>query len=202
MQRRDVLKLLGSAAAISALPQEAFTVLAQASAHAANANRRKTLNPHQNATVITITELIIPTTDTPGAKEAKVNEFLDVLLTEWFEPAELRGFLHGLEQVDVQSRKLFSANFMECQSDQQIQLLKQLDAAAMEFAQKQREATQAGAEPPPMDFFYQLKKLTLTGYYTSEIGFTQELRQEIIPPHHAVALQSVRCRNEYRGEKD
>jgi glucoside 3-dehydrogenase (cytochrome c) hitch-hiker subunit len=184
MQRRDVLKLLGSAAAISALPQEAFTVLAQASAQAAHVGRRKTLNPHQNATVITITELIIPKTDTPGAKEAKVNEFIDLLLTEWFEPAEIKEFLHGLEQVDVQSRKLFSASFVECQPDQQTQLLKRLDAAAMEFAQKQREAKQADTQPPPMDFFYQLKKLTLAGYYTSEVGFTQELGQEIIPPHY------------------
>jgi hypothetical protein len=185
MQRRDVLKLLGSAAAISALPQEAFTVLAQASAQAAHLGRRKTLNPHQNATVITITELIIPKTDTPGAKEAKVNEFIDLLLTEWFEPAETREFLNGLKQVDVQCRKLFSANFVQCQPDQQIQLLKQLDAAAMEFAQKQREATKADRQPPPMDFFYQMKKLTLTGYYTSEIGFVEELGQEIIPPHYA-----------------
>jgi hypothetical protein len=182
MQRRDVLKLLGSAAAISALPPEAFTVLAQA--HAANSNRRKTLNPHQNVTVITITELIIPKTDTPGAKDAKVNEFIDLLLSEWFEPVEIREFLHGLEQLDVQSRRLFSASFVECQPDQQIQLLKQLDAAAMEFAQKQREAKQSDTQPPPMDFFYQLKKLTLAGYYTSEVGFTQELGEEIIPPHY------------------
>ena len=184
MQRRDVLKLLGSAAAISALPQEAFTVLAQASAQAANSNRRKTLNPHQNETLIAITELIIPKTDTPGAKDAKVNEFIDLLLTEWFEPAEKRDFLYGLEQVDGQSQKLFSASFVKCQPDQQSQLLKQLDAVAMEFAEKQREAKHANSEPPAMDFFYQLKKLTLTGYYTSEIGFSQELQQEIIPPHY------------------
>jgi hypothetical protein len=184
MQRRDVLKLLGSAVAISALPQEAFNVLAQASAQAANLGRRKTLNPHQNATVITIAELIIPKTDTPGAKDAKVNEFIDLLLTEWFEPVETKEFLDGLEQVDAQSRKLFSANFVECQPDQQIQLLKQLDAAAMEFAEKQRQAKQVDAQPPPMNFFYQIKKLTLTGYYTSEIGFVEELKQEIIPPHY------------------
>ena len=184
MQRRDVLKLLGSAAAISALPQEALTVLAQASERASDPSRRKTLTPHQNATVIAMTELIIPKTDTPGAKDAKVNEFIDLLLTEWFEPAEKAKFLDGLTQVDVQSRKLFSANFVECQPDQQTQLLKQLDAAAMEFAQKQRETKQADIDAPTMDFFYQLKKLTLTGYYTSEMGFTEELHQEIIPPHY------------------
>jgi hypothetical protein len=38
---------------------------------------------------------------------------------------------------------------------------------------------------PPMYFFYQLKKLTLVGYYTSEIGFSQELGKTIIPPRHA-----------------
>ena len=30
-----------------------------------------------------------------------------------------------------------------------------------------------------------MKQLTLVGYYTSEIGFEQELREEIIPPRHA-----------------
>ena len=185
MQRRDVLRLLGSAVAISALPQEALNVLAQASTRAAGLGDRKTLNPHQNATVTTLSELIIPKTDTPGAKEAKVNEFIDLLLTEWFEPTETREFLEGLEQVDVQSRKLFSSNFVECQPDQQVQLLKQLDAAAMEFAEKQRQAKQVDAQPPPMNFFYQMKKLTLAGYYTSEIGFVEELKQEIIPPHFA-----------------
>src|SRR5262249_48205676 len=144
----------------------------------------KTLSSHQNETIVVITELIIPKTDTPGAKEAKVNEFIDLLLTEWFEPAEKKKFLDGLTQVDAQSRKLFSADFVACQPDQQTQLLKQLDAAAMEFAEKQRQAKHDDTDPPAMDFFYQLKKLTLTGYYTSEIGFTQELGKEIIPPHY------------------
>jgi hypothetical protein len=36
-----------------------------------------------------------------------------------------------------------------------------------------------------MNFFYQFKKLTLAGYYTSEIGFSQELGKTIIPPGHA-----------------
>ena len=183
MQRRDVLKLLASAAAISALPQEAFALLAQASAQAADSGLRRTLSPHQDATVIAITEMIIPRTDTPGAKDAKVNEFIDLLLTEWYEPAETKQFLDGLERVDAQSRKLFSANFVDCQPDQQIQLLKQLDATAMDFAHNRHKATDDDDDLlPPKDFFYHLKKLTITGYYTSEIGLDEELHQEIIPP--------------------
>ena len=38
--------------------------------------------PRQNELVITLTELIIPQTDTPGAKAAKVNEYIDTVLAD------------------------------------------------------------------------------------------------------------------------
>jgi hypothetical protein len=185
MERRDVLKLLGSATALSALPFEALTLIQQASAQAAESTALRTLNPHQNATVTTISELIIPATDTPGAKEAKVNEFIDLLLTEWYDPAETKQFLEGLTEVDACSKEKFSAAFVDCTPAQQAKVLKQLDDAAMVFAAKQKQALQTHAAPPSMNFFYQLKKLTLAGYYTSEIGFSQELGKKIIPPSHA-----------------
>jgi Gluconate 2-dehydrogenase subunit 3 len=185
MERRDVLKLLGSATALSALPFEALALIRQASAQAAQSTALKTLDPHQNATVTTISELIIPATDTPGAKEAKVNEFIDLLLTEWFEPAETKAFLAGLADVDACSKEKFSATFVDCAPSQQTAVLKQLDDAAMEFAAKQKQAMRTHSAPPAMNFFYQMKKLTLAGYYTSQIGFSQELGKTIIPPGHA-----------------
>lgn len=185
MQRRDVLKLLGSTVALSALPREALAALIEANAAATQSGGLKTLNAHQNATVVMISEMIIPETDTPGAKGAKVNEFIDLLLSEWFEPEETKQFLAGLEQVDTQSRTRFSASFVDCSEAQRTEMLKELDAAAMLFPQKQKEAARTAAAPPPMDFFYQMKKLTLAGYYTSEIGFVKELGKSIIPPGHA-----------------
>jgi hypothetical protein len=162
-----------------------MTVIQQASAQVAHSTGLKTLNPQQNATVTTIAELIIPATDTPGAKGAKVNEFIDLLLTEWFEPSETREFLDGLAEVDASSRKKFSAAFVDCTPAQQKELLKELDAAAMEFSTSQKQTMQTNAAPSPMNFFYQMKKLTLAGYYTSEIGFSQELGKSIIPSGHA-----------------
>lgn len=195
MERREVLRLLGSAAALSAFPLEAMAVLQQASAQVAQSAGLRTLNPQQNATVTTIAELIIPATDTPGAKGAKVNEFIDLLLTEWYEPAETKQFLAGLADVDARSRKKFSAAFVDCTPAQQTELMKEFDAAAMEFAAMQKQAVQkhamqkpvmqTEAAPTPMNFFYQMKKLTLAGYYTSEIGFSQELGKRIIPSGHA-----------------
>jgi gluconate 2-dehydrogenase gamma chain len=191
MQRRDVLKLLGSTAALSALPQEALALLQQANAQAGGA-KRGTLNPHQDATVTTIAELIIPATDTPGAKGAKVNEFIDLLLTQWYEPKEAQEFLKGLAEVDARSRKLFAKDFVAATPEQQTQLMKTMDGEAMEFAARQRKMVAKSTMPPleqtkpvPVNFFYTMKKLTLTGYYTSEIGFEKELGRTIIPPGHA-----------------
>ena len=187
MDRREVLKLLGSAAAISALPLEALTFIQQASAQVAQSTGLRTLDAHQNATVTTIAELIIPATDTPGAKGAKVNEFIDLLLTEWYEPSETKEFLNGLSDVDAQSKQKFSSAFVDSTPAQQTELLSQLDAAAMAFSASQKQTMQTQGLPLPMNFFYQMKKLTLAGYYTSEIGFSQELGRSIIPPHAGCA---------------
>jgi gluconate 2-dehydrogenase gamma chain len=192
MKRREVLRLLGSTAALSTLPSEAMALIQEASAQASQSTGLRTLNKQQNETVITITELIIPATDTPGAKEAKVNEFIDLLLTEWYEPAETKEFLEGLAGVDARSKQRFSADFIHCTPAQQSELLKQLDAEAMDFAVQQKRAVAKSTTsplqqttPPPGNFFYTMKKLTLTGYYTSQIGFSKELGKFIIPPEHA-----------------
>jgi hypothetical protein len=191
VQRRDVLRLLGSAVAISALPQEALALLQQAGTQASGSVGRSTLNPHQDATVTTIAELIIPATDTPGAKEAKVNEFIDLLLTDWYEPAETQQFLHGLAEVDANSRKQFGKDFVACTPEQQTQLMHAMDEDAMQFAKSLKAVaprTVVSLEqttPPPANFFYTMKKLTLAGYYTSEIGFEKELGKSVIPSRHA-----------------
>jgi hypothetical protein len=192
MQRRDVLRLLTSSAVLSAMPLEAISALQQARAQAGPSTGLRTLNAHQNATVTTICELIIPATDTPGATGAKVNEFVDLLLTEWYDKPDADRFLQGLATVDTRSQKLFGADFIACTASQQTQLMKQMDDDAMASAHTQkpvvtRQTPLAMMPAPsrPENFFYTLKRLTLIGYYTSEIGFENELGQSIIPMKHA-----------------
>ncbi len=194
MQRRDVLKLLTSAAALSAIPLDLILAVQQARAQVGHAGGLRTLNSHQNATVTTITELIIPETDVPGAKGTKVNEFIDLLLTDWFDEPDAKHFLTGLGQVDAESRKSFGADFINCNPTQQTQQMKQMDDEAMGYARAQRLAAKSHTSPPPSNFFYTLKKLTLVGYYTSEIGFEKELGKSIIPPGHdgCAPLQEAR----------
>lgn len=202
MQRRDVLKLLTSTAALSVIPLQSMLTAQQARAQIGEFAGIRTMNAHQNETVTMISELIIPQTNTPGAKGAKVNEFIDLLLTEWFDAPERDRFLEGLASIDTASRKRFGADFISCTPAQQQELMKQFDDEAMSFAHRQRSPlvvrtasarTQNARKTPAIDreplhpgeFFYTLKKFTIFGYYTSEIGFSQELGDSIIPPGHA-----------------
>src|SRR6266480_676126 len=90
MQRREALRLLMAGGVLPALPTNLFAFFQ--GAHPASGYTLRTLNPHQNDTVVAMIDQIIPATDTPGAKGARVNEFIDVILTEWPTPKNARIF--------------------------------------------------------------------------------------------------------------
>lgn len=146
----------------------------------------KTLNPHQNETVTIISELIIPQTATPGAKAARVNEFIDLILTEWYDEEEKATFMTGLTDVDTRARELFAKDFVDCAEKSQVEMLQALDdeVAASRAPDRRRRRS----VPPERNFFFMMKQLTLIGYYTSQIGFEQELHAEIIPARHAACV--------------
>ncbi len=127
---------------------------------------------------------IIPETDTPGAKGARVNEFIDVILTEWAFDDERLSFLAGLAGVDKQSNELFGKNFVDASQQQQITLLRAMDESMA--AQRSRRRRAGNTVPDDRDkqlkgeFFNVFKGITVHGYYTSEIAFKQELKMEIM----------------------
>ena len=111
MQRREALRLLASAAALPLLSREAFSMFQAVHEQLPDQPVLKSLDPHQNATVTIISELIIPQTDTPGAKAARVNEFIDLILTEWYDEEEKSIFMAGLTDVDARARGLVRQGF-------------------------------------------------------------------------------------------
>ncbi len=179
MQRREALRLLASAAALPLLSREAFSMFHALHEQLPEQAVLRALNPHQNATVTVISELIIPQTNTPGAKAARVNEFIDLILAEWYDEDEKSTFLKGLADIDVRAHDLFSKDFIECGEKQQVELLQALDDELAASRAERRE------HPLGRNFFFMIKQLTLVGYYTSQIGFEQELHEEIIPSRHA-----------------
>jgi hypothetical protein len=176
------LRLLISGAVLPSLTPEAFALFR--AAHPGEGYSPRTLNTHQNATVIAMTDLIIPETTTPGAKGAKVNEFIDLILTEWANDEERTNFLNGLAGVDRQSNDLFGKNFVDASPAQQTTLLHAMDDAAMAERNKEERRRRSRDERDTQlrgNFWIVFKGITLHGYYTSEIGFSQELKLQIIP---------------------
>jgi hypothetical protein len=124
----------------------------------------KAMNAHQNEMVMELSELIIPQTDTPGAKAALVNRFVDGVLDD-ADPRDKKEFFRGLTWVDERSRDLFGADFLATSPEQQNALL-----TIMSSGKNKSLMDQIG-----VDFFQSIKSMTITGYYTSEIGLRQEL---------------------------
>jgi hypothetical protein len=122
------------------------------------------LDAHQNETVVALTELIIPATDTPGAKEANVNRVIDLFLNEE-EPDAQREFLEGLSWIDGRALMRHQKPFIELTVEEQTALLQPL--ADLD---NQNPADRQGVK-----FFQEIKDATLFGYYTSQIGMEQEL---------------------------
>ena len=119
----------------------------------------------QNETVTVIAELIIPETETPGARAAKVNEHMDLVLSEESTEVQER-FLKGLDWMDRRSRQLFGAGFRQIDSAQQSSILTTLATTGSVPAEDQ-----VGRQ-----FFEDIKRRTTFAYYTSEVGIHQELK--------------------------
>ncbi|HWZ82032.1 MAG TPA: gluconate 2-dehydrogenase subunit 3 family protein [Terriglobales bacterium] len=174
-------------AALPLLPRDVFGLLQQVHSELPAAPALKTLNPHQDATVTALAEWIIPQTDTPGAKAVRVNEFIDLILTEWLDAEDRGKFLAGLANVDTQSRDLFGKDFLDCSVAQQKQMLTVLDEELTELRQADIHASRRrrrGTLTAENSFFRAMKQLTLVGYFTSEEGAKQALHYEVIPSQH------------------
>ena len=120
---------------------------------------------HQNETVIALTELIIPATDTPGAKEAQVNRLIDLMLNE-SEKDQKASFIQGLSWIDARSLQRHGKPFVDLTAEQQTTLLEPLADPSNKSAEDRQGVR----------FFEHLKDATIFGYYTSKAGLEQELQ--------------------------
>ena len=111
------------------------------------------LSQAQNRMVTSMTEHIIPATDTPGAKAAQVNRFIDKMLAEWYGEDERSQFLAGLGEVDKRCRQQYGQPYLKCSEENQFALLEHLDQKAFEPDDEGRmgEKKSGDAEEAPAD---------------------------------------------------
>ena len=167
MLRREALKkvalLLGG---ISIAPELLAHALANGTATLAK------FPADRLALLAEMADTILPDTDTPGAKAAKVHEFIAIVVQDCFPPEDREEFWKQLEATDLQCKTSQGAGFVQCAPAQRIAFFTELQAAA-----KKESDSRPGSNP----FFYTLKNLTLGGYFSSEIGATQALAFDPIP---------------------
>jgi hypothetical protein len=203
--RRTALKALAAAAgAVSTLPwlsEEGLAAFAEIQ-RAKAPPQLKVLTSVQYQTVEALVEAIIPADErSPGAKEARVADYIDLLLSE--APVFLKQrWLDGLAALDAESASRFGSPFLRLPAVQVEALLADMsrnemlkeEPAPADAALALARGEQPKLQPPQLDtllgevrrpdprrtplqaFFADTKQATIHGYYTSEIGIHQELR--------------------------
>jgi hypothetical protein len=126
------------------------------------------LSPDELSVVGEVSELIIPTTDTGGALAAGVPDFVRTMLSDWFTTAERENFIAGMHEFSAGALEKYGKKFAELATSQKDQYFGELLSKA-----------EGGESSPRTPFVVLMKRLTIFGYYTSELGATTELRQHI-----------------------
>jgi hypothetical protein len=125
----------------------------------------------QGVLVTQVAEIIIPKTDTPGAKDVGVPGFIDQIVSECFPKEDQDKFLNGLKAFDDEAKKEYGDPFINLDAEQQSAFVKKVHDAAVN--------TDENGAPRP--FILTLKELTMLGFFTSEPGATQVLQYSPVP---------------------
>jgi len=172
--RRDAIRALAAIAALPLVERLSATELDDVWQRANMLAEPRALTAPEYHIVVSAAERIIPRTTTPGATDARVADFIDVMLADWYDPPDRARFKAGLHELDQSALKVTGRSFVQAEERQQTQLLETLDR---ELAVR-RETREAGADD---HWFAVLKHLTIWGYYTSRPGIVEELRVQLVP---------------------
>jgi len=167
VHRREILRILGTAAAAATFP--GFSKWGFACGHVGNAALQikpaayhpQFFSAPEYGMIERLAEIIIPSDQSPGAKEAGVAEFIDFMIAH--DPDQQYPFRTGLVWLNSHSERLHEKNFLTLTPAQQISVLEPLG-----FKGKARPG-----EEPGRKFFALMREYTVTGFYTSEVGFKE-----------------------------
>ncbi len=138
------------------------------------------LDKNQRNLLADLVDAIIPPSGTPGAREAGVVDFIDLMLSKWVSESECQLFLEGLERFAVEAQKHHSRPFGDLSASEQLSYLYALQAQAA-----QSQAADA-PDNAPIPFIKLIKGFTIYGYYTSEIGGSQELELNVMSGYYEI----------------
>lgn len=127
------------------------------------------INASQEALLAEIVDALIPTTDTPSAKDLNVHLFVLLMINDCHDEADQTVFIQGLDQVDSFALEHSGKSFMKCDQTERVELLGKMKSKA--------------TTPPELWSFNRLMRhRTIEGYRESEYVMTHILPHQMIPP--------------------
>jgi hypothetical protein len=181
LNRRDAIRGLALAVGVGASGW-AERALAAASPAPALTWTPSALTQDQARLLDVVAELIIPATDTPGARAAGVPQFIDRAVADYYTKDQVDQLLGGLARMDADARAAHGDVFAALTPEQQVTLLTAYD-------QEGGAARGQGQS----HFFPALEDMVTVGYFTSEPGATEALKYDPVPGayHGCVPLAEI-----------
>jgi hypothetical protein len=194
MNRRDLIRMIAVATGGAMIGGEFFLT----GCKNPDAGPSMTFSEDDIAFLDEVAETIFPKTASVGAKEAKVGNYMTVMVNDCYDKNDQQSFHKGIKTLDEACSKMHGHGFMKATPEQRKALLISLDGEAKEYGKKksefdkienEKEKTQnanANAtkyEKQRMDnhYFTQMKQLTIAGYFTSKEGRQSATRYEPVP---------------------
>ena len=200
MERRELLKMIALATGSAVIGGEFLL----SGCKNENAGSGLTFSEDDIAFLDELAETILPKTNTPGAKDAQVGKYMAIMVTDCYEAPDQQIFKAGIQKLNEESKKMFDTNFLKLSLQQKTQLLIQIDSSCKAFNKKVDDEYDAlSAEERhklsleehttnknykkeklrqnPYRFYTMMKQLTLSGFFTSEVGATKALRYIAVP---------------------
>ncbi len=186
MNRRDLLKLIAAATG---------TAMVGANAYAWDSRPPVLLDStgftDDDVTFLNdMAEVIIPRTDSPGARDADVGSIMAVIVADCYTQAERAAFKDGMQELKARSEREYGKDFMLLSAEDKMALLSTLDSEAREHnamlgignvVNAKPSSRPTASEAPVPHYFSLFKQLTLFGFFTSQEGAMKALRYISIP---------------------
>lgn len=171
MKRREVIKrtalLMGGVVSAPAI----LGILKGCSAKPGIEWRPEFFTQDQAYAITEITEIIIPKTDTPGAKEAGVPSFIEQMVFKAYSQNNRDKFVTALTDFMTES------NFADLSAEKQKEYV---------FSTHEKAITEKLKSDK--SFVMAMKELTMLGFFTSQPGATQVLQYEAVPGGYSGCL--------------
>lgn len=148
------------------------TVLGFLSGCTASSAPTRNFSPEQIDFLAAVSDVIIPKTDTPSASEVGVPKFMDDMIFTIWDEKDRNNFLTKMEDFQQKAEQELGQPLTEASSEEQ-----------RNFIQKEHDAVFGGNADwqAPRPFIWLMKEMTITGYFSTEVGMTQVLQYQMVP---------------------